>query len=152
MALDLRFPLAADLLIPHRPPMALIDFLLESNDNYGVATVDLHEKAVPLLGNTLHPAAYVEIAAQAYAAMRGYCILQQGLPLQPGFLVGINRFVVSNQVGPDDRLRIEVETVTEIDRFYVANARLFLEEGELVASGGFRVFSPPAADVQGRGV
>jgi 3-hydroxyacyl-[acyl-carrier-protein] dehydratase len=137
------FPIPAKLLIPHRPPMLLIDRLLASNGQSGEVESVVRENCSFLTDNKeLVPEALLEMTAQAYAAVRGWEVLRRGLPLPAGFLVGIGGFEFFSRAVLGDTLLIRVETLGELESFVVVGTEAF-RGGELLASGKIKVWSPP---------
>ena len=70
---DLTLPIDAELLVPHRRPVCMIDRLVEYRDESGVVEALIHSGNL-LVGEdgVLDRAAYMELIAQAYAAFKGY--------------------------------------------------------------------------------
>lgn len=134
-------PLPAQDLVPHRPPMLLIDRLLEGNEQGGVAETVIRPDHLFLQGGRLHPAALMEILAQSFAAVKGYTDRKQGKKPAEGFLVGVRNLKVyaSPQVG--DRLSVTINRAGETDEFTWAEGTV--QRGtELLAEGTVMVFVP----------
>ena len=135
-----RLPLAAEELIPHRLPMRLVERLLEIEGKDGVVEA-LVSADCPLACTTegLEDLAMIELLAQAYATVKGYCDLLEGKPVKQGFLVGIKTFtmLLSAQVG--DQLKIKVKTLAELDAFAVAEGEVW-RGPELLARGEIKVW------------
>lgn len=146
----LPLPQAAENLLPHRPPMMLIDRLISYNpDRSGSAEVELRADCV-LMNGTLNRVALVEMMAQTYAAIKGYEDLSQNKPVMEGFLVGIrkSRFPAPAQVG--DRLTIEVANIGTIDGFHMINAHV-RRDATVLAEGTLKLFVPgESAAAQGQ--
>jgi len=118
-----KFPLPMDVaaLIPHRPPLRLIDRLLEAGDQYGVVESIVHPENVLLdQDGVLDPVAMIELMAQSYAALKGYEDLMNDRPSKRGFLVGIRDFNVTGRALEGDRLRVRVETIGSTGGFALA--------------------------------
>ena len=80
-------------LIPHRPPMVLLDEILEQGPEHMRARmrVSNDKMFVDVAGN--FPAwAGIELMAQTIAAYGGFQARAQGLPVQVGFLLGTRRY------------------------------------------------------------
>jgi hypothetical protein len=77
---ELRLPVDAELLVPHRRPMRLIDSLVEYRDELGVVEAVISSEN-PLVGEEgmLDRASFVELIAQAYAAFKGYHDMLHGM-------------------------------------------------------------------------
>ena len=105
VSLDL--PMPAFMLVPHRPPLLLVDRLLEIAEESGV--VEAKMTGASLLADEsgrVDPLAAVELMAQACAAVKGYRDRQNGL-LTPGkgFLVGVRKFQVAGALSMGDLLK-----------------------------------------------
>ena len=137
----LTLPQAAENLLPHRPPMMLIDRLLTySEDRSGSAEVELRVDCV-LVDGTLNRVALVEMMAQTYAAIKGYEDILQDKPVLEGFLVWIRkaRFPVDAQVG--DLLTVDVANIGTMDGFHMIRASVRCGETTL-AEGTLKLWVP----------
>ena len=140
---DLSLPLSADRVIPHRPPMRLVDRLMACDPDAGAGTVEAlpGRKGLLMTGDgLLEPLALFEMIAQAYAAVKGYESLLKGLPVRGGYLVGIRRGHVEGRVSPGDRLIISVRTEKVLGEFSVAHGTA-ARAGRSVASAVIKVWS-----------
>ena len=119
--MELTLPIEAEELIPHRLPMRLINRLLEIDGKDGVvdALIDADCPMVSADG-ILEDAALVELLAQSYAAINGYCDRIENKPVKQGFLVGIKKVNRLQSVKAGDRLRIDIRTLFELDDFSIA--------------------------------
>jgi len=136
----MNLPIEADVLIPHRLPMRMVDRLLEIDGKNGVVEA-LVVADCPLVSaaGSLEDAALVELLAQAYATVKGYCDLLEDKPVKQGFLVGIKYIerLLSAQQG--DRLKININTLVELGDFAVAEGEVW-NGGELLARGEIKVW------------
>jgi predicted hotdog family 3-hydroxylacyl-ACP dehydratase len=88
--------------LPHRPPMLLIDEILEvAIDHRIVCRTTIHPGCVFARRGVVHPSAMIEFIAQACAILAGVTATAGGRPLQLGFLLGcrevafaVDRFAV----------------------------------------------------------
>lgn len=133
-------PIEAEGLIPHRLPMRMVDCLLEIDGKNGVVEA-LVAVDCPLVSTDgrLEDAALIELMAQAYAVIKGYCDLIEKKPVKQGFLVGIKKFdrLLSAHIG--DRLKININTLAELGDFAVAEGEVWRDE-ELLACGQIKVW------------
>ena len=142
---DLTLPLPAEAVIPHRPPMRLVDRLTECDPEAGNGTVEAVPAEESLLrtgGGRLDPLALFEMIAQAYAAVKGYESRLRGRPVRGGYLVGIRQGRVEGSASPGDRLVVSVETEKTLGDFSVARGTVACG-GLTVASAVIKVWSPP---------
>lgn len=129
-------------LLPHRPPMALIDRLLSCDGDGARAEATITAGHLFAAGDgTLDALALVEMFAQTYAAMQGFEDLRQGTPVKEGFLVGIRHLRVAGQARVGDRLEVVVRTVAAIDGFAVADGEV-RRAGEVLATGSLKLWIP----------
>jgi len=137
---ELRLPLAAEELIPHRLPMRLVDRLLEIDGKSGVVEARV-AAAGPLIDGRgrLEDIALTELLAQAYAAVKGYLDRLQEKPVRQGFLVGIKRLVKLQSVQANECLTIQIRTLGELDDFAVADGEIWRGQ-HLVAKGEIKVW------------
>lgn len=138
--MPITLPLEAEKLIPHRLPMRMVDRLLEIDGKNGVVET-LVAADCPLVATdgSLEDVALIELLAQAYAAVKGYCDLLDNNPEKQGFLVGVRNVhrLISAQSG--DHLMIHIKTLAEIDDFAVAQGEIWRGK-ELLAKGEIKVW------------
>jgi 3-hydroxyacyl-[acyl-carrier-protein] dehydratase len=140
MSTDLTLPMPAELLIPHRSPMRLVDALVSYADAAGV--VEARPGADCVLvddAGALDEVALVELMAQGYAVIKGYDDLVRGRAISKGFLVGMKKLRITGRAAAGHRLLVHVNTVGSFEGFAVAEARIE-HEGEIVASGTIKLW------------
>lgn len=148
---DLSFPVAAERLIPHRPPLRFVDRLVQCSDDSGVV-----EAVIPtdnLLVDEVRrvdPLVLVELMAQAYAAVKGYRDLMTGQPVRKGYLVGIKRLEVVSVPTVGERLAISVRTVASFGGFAVAEATV-IRKDRLIASANLKLWISEDLPSEGTG-
>ena len=143
--LSLSLPMPAERVIPHRPPMQLVDRLTACDPGSGSGTVETRVPGNGLFtaaGGRLDPTALFEMIAQAYAAVKGYGNLVRGLPVRGGYLVGIRAGRVRESAAAGDRLEIDVRTERSFGDFSVARGTV-ARAGREIASAVIKVWSPP---------
>lgn len=135
MNIDHTLPMPAEQLIPHRPPMRLIDSLV----SYSPTEAEI--EAVPAADSifvgedgVLAQAALVELLAQGYAAAKGYDDLMNRRPITEGYLVGVRKLELFGAARAGDKLRIRIRTVGSFEGFIVADG-VIERSGEMIASG-----------------
>ncbi len=107
---DIMFlPVDAAQLVPHKPPMLLIDRLLEVKERASLSEMTVREDMV-FVGEDgkLDDAAYAEVLSQAIAAQEGFRKLGSRDPQQEGFLLGIKNLEILGSARIGDTLRISV--------------------------------------------
>ena len=98
--------------LPHRPPMLLIDHIVEVTGAGAVCRATLHPDCVFAIDGLVHPSAMIEFAAQACAIYVGVTERRDGAPPRLGLLMACREIgfaVDSFAVG--DELTIAVTKV-----------------------------------------
>jgi predicted hotdog family 3-hydroxylacyl-ACP dehydratase len=136
----LALPMDAERLIPHRPPMRLVDRLLSFEDGGGLTESRLPAGSV-LAGEdgAVDPVALVELIAQSYATVKGYDDRVHGRPVAEGFLVGIRKLRIPGKAFAGDRLLTSVKTVGTFEGFAVVEGAV-ARDGETIASGTMKLW------------
>ncbi|HSQ77343.1 MAG TPA: radical SAM protein [Nitrospirota bacterium] len=116
---DITFlPVDAAQLVPHKPPMLLIDRLLEVKERASLSEMTIREDMV-FVGEDgkLDDASYAEVISQAIAAQEGFRMLGSRNPQQEGFLLGIKDLEITGSARIGDTLRISVFKVAKFGDF-----------------------------------
>jgi predicted hotdog family 3-hydroxylacyl-ACP dehydratase len=142
MTTDLTLPMPVEALIPHEPPLRLIDRLLEVKDGYAITETFVRPENVLIdEDRSLDPVAMIELMAQSYAALKGYDDLINGRPKKKGFLVGIAEFRMIGRAIGGQRLRIRVERTGSTGGFALADGEV-RHRGKMVAAGTIKIWVP----------
>ncbi len=130
-------PLDAAALIPHRPPMLMID-LLESLTNEGAtASVMFDDTHMAVSHGQVLEAALVECIAQTAAAMEGMRHRTDTPAADretPGMLCSVTRFAVYRRPDAGEHLDITVQVQKRLGSMLLIDGRVSAA-GEPVASG-----------------
>ncbi len=140
MTADHSLPMAAERLIPHRPPMRLVERLIAFEDGAGQTEACFAENS--LLADddgALDPVALIELIAQSYATVKGYDDLVNGRPVMEGFLVGIRKLRITGKAFANERLLTTVKTVGTFEGFAVVEA-IVTRGGETIAAGSMKLW------------
>ena len=139
---DLTLPIDAELLVPHRRPVCMIDRLIEYKDESCIVEALVHSGNL-LVGEdgTLDPVAYMELIAQAFAAFKGYHDTLHEKPVKKGFLVVVKHMECKGEAFLGDLLKINVSTVSEVGGFAMAEGTVTRND-EVIASGGLTLWIP----------
>jgi 3-hydroxyacyl-[acyl-carrier-protein] dehydratase len=137
---SLTLPLPAKELIPHRPPMRLVDTLISWDGTTGEVEANPGADCI-LVGTegTLDAAALVELLAQGYATVKGYDDLLQGKEVSEGYLVGIRRFKAEGIARAGERLVVRIRTVGTFEGFAVADGEIECNSN-VIASGTVKLW------------
>lgn len=136
-------PCAADKLVPQRPPMLLIDQLVvrERRDNFSVVSAAVPQGGIFVeKGGRVLPEYFVELVAQAMAAVNGYDGLVDGEKTGRGFLVGIEDFHWLATAEPGEMLRVEMAKVFEFGPVTVMAGKVLNGADKLLASGEIKAW------------
>ena len=136
-------PLDAERLIPHRPPMRMIDELFEGGPGFGRARVRFGPDHMGVADGLVLEAALVECTAQTVAAVLGYAALQdsgenEGPAL--GMLTGVSDFTIHRRPKADSSLLIEVRELKKLGRMHLVSAEVSCD-GRIVAEGRLKIYA-----------
>jgi predicted hotdog family 3-hydroxylacyl-ACP dehydratase len=144
---DLSLPMPAAGLTLHRPPLLLVDRLVEFGEDAGLVETTIRQDNILLNGKgRLEDAAAVELIAQAYAVVKGYHNLIEGRPQRMGYLVGVRSAEIFDRPAVGDCLRISVRTTTDVGPFKAAKGEVS-RAGKVMAECGFKVWMPEEGDL-----
>jgi len=142
----IRYPLPfpAEIVIPHRPPMLLIDQLLERDREKGSA---LLKAIVPSNGPFIHnnrpiDEYFIELCAQATAVVNGYDEWLDDKKSTKGFLVGIEHFNFNlpKYLNKNEILYIEIEKKFKFANITVMLCKIYHNKQEII-NGNLKVWS-----------
>ena len=137
------WPLAE--LVPHRPPMLLLD-AVEGYDAASLAarlTIGPETEFLQAEGVPAHIG--LEYMAQACAAFAGAVARGSGAPPRLGFLLGARRFVMHRPwFRPGETLRVSVTLVYRDEAMGSFGGRIEIA-GEVAAEADLTVYEPPEA-------
>ncbi len=135
-----RLPARADGLIPHRPPMLMIEKLLELTERASRSEMTVTSDTIFLRDDgTLDEASYPEIISQAIATQEGFKNLRGGVSRQEGFLLGIKSMEVLGAAKVGDRLSISVFKVAKYGDFGIIKGEIYRGK-EMIARGEVKLW------------
>jgi 3-hydroxyacyl-[acyl-carrier-protein] dehydratase len=145
---DLQLPCPVEQFVPHRPPMLLVAWLLERQPGRALLEATVPEEGIWMVArDEILPEYYIELVAQAMAAVNGYDAIQEGSAPKSGMLVGVDHYCLEKQATPGETVWIEVEKTFEFgavkiirgvvrnDSRSLARVELKVWEGEVPGSG-----------------
>jgi predicted hotdog family 3-hydroxylacyl-ACP dehydratase len=126
----MELPLDAEMLIPHRKPMRLIDHLNASDGKSGSASARFAADCPFVIDRkgTIERLALLELIAQTYAASKGYEDLEDGIDFSQGYLVGISNAVCYGDAYARQDLLIKVGSEEAFDQFHLATGEVWHDE------------------------
>lgn len=134
--------------IPHKPPMLLIDRLLEVNERASVSETTLRPDMIFVDENgLLDAAAYPEIISQAVAAQEGFRRCGGRNPMAEGLLLGIKELEVFGAAIVGDTLRIVLNKKTKFGDFGIITGEVYNSD-KLIVRGEIKVWQSAAGVVQ----
>lgn len=126
--------------IPHKPPMLLIDRLLEVTERASVSEMTLRNDMIFVDENGhLDEASYPEIISQAVAAQEGFRRFGSRNPMIEGMLLGIKDLEISGAANVGDTLRIVLNKKTKFGDFGIIAGEVY-NVGKLIARGEIKVW------------
>nr|WP_320050710.1 hypothetical protein [uncultured Desulfuromonas sp.] len=136
----LSLPMAAQKLLPHRPPMLLVDALVAFSPGCGTVISEVRAEDLFVRDDgTLEPVAFIELIAQGYAAVKGYEDTLNDVAVREGFLVGGRQVKLLAKARVGDRLAIDIETSGHLEGFCVVDGVVRREE-EILAEGSIKLW------------
>jgi radical SAM protein with 4Fe4S-binding SPASM domain len=136
-------PCAAGPLVPHAPPMRMVDELLEIGERSAVTryTVPADSPFADGSGRLAGEAA-LEIIAQAAAALNGYRNRQGGGDGRPeGLLLGCRELRVEGEIRAGDRIEVRLRKLARLGPFGIVSAEVH-GRGTRLASGEIKLWHP----------
>ncbi len=139
---DPELPCPANELVPQRPPMLLVDRLVarDRENNFSAAEALVPGDGIFIEQGGVLPEYFIELVAQAMAAVNGYDALVDGVESGRGFLVGIDDFIWQGTAAPGELLRIEMAKDFEFGPVTVMAGKVLNEAGMVLASGEIKAW------------
>ncbi len=126
-------------LMPHRPPMLLVDEVIERQGDEAKVSAVAPTGGIFCCGDRVRPEFAVEVIAQAMAAVDGYDAIMAGDGERSGFLVGIEDFSWAMDILPGDRLLIVLQKMFEFSQVAIMKGSIVRDE-VVVACGIVKVW------------
>ena len=126
----MELPLDAEMLIPHRKPMRLIDRLNAYDGKSGSASARFAADCPFVIDRKgrIERLALLELIAQTYAASKGYEDLVDDIDVSQGYLVGISNAVCYSDAYAGQDLLIKVESEEAFDKFHLAAGEVWHDD------------------------
>ncbi len=132
-------------LIPHRPPMILIDRLTACGEDRAEAVKTFCSGDYGVVDGAVPESLLIECLAQTTAAMQGYLARQRRLPPARGMLVGLDNFSFVAAAVVDQPLTLCVQVLNRVGPFCIIAGRV-QAGSQLLAEGQFKVFIQSGED------
>ena len=137
-----QLPMSAASLLPHKPPMQLIDSLDRREGEMAEASALLIKDGLCMDGDHILPEYYIELIAQTAAAASGYDALAAGGGIMEGMLVGIDDFKIQAVAVPGSPVSIHTERQFHFGPVSVIRGKI-LSGKKLIAEGVIKVWEKP---------
>lgn len=135
-------PYSIDALLPHQPPMILLDKVVAYDDTSLIASVAITESSLFLAGEGVPGHVGIEYMAQACGAYAGAQALDAGEPVKIGFLLGTRlcRVLVPwFRIG--DSLIVTASIIFRDEQMAAFGCRIEID-GRLAADAQLKVYQP----------
>ena len=128
-------------IMPHKPPMLLVNKLLHSEENQARAEIRISPDN-PFLDHcgNLHEAVFPELVAQTLALNTAYTRSLHNEVLASGFVVGFKSFKVYQTAKVFDFLTVSIEKTGQFENLTIIEGKIFYEDS-LIAEGEVRVWA-----------
>jgi len=135
-----KLPLQVDGIIPHKPPMRIIDTLDELAERSASCSA-LINKDMPFIeeDGSLDNVAYLEMIAQSIAALNGFRNMNESGPSPEGYLLGAKKLEIFGRAGKGDRLLIMVFKYARYGGFGIVKG-VVSKNNEIIARGEVKVW------------
>ena len=130
-------PVNAKQLIPHYPPMCMIDRIVDYDDKSNRSIIELTiDKNSPFTAHNkvLDTECFLEIIAQASAAQHGLDLQRRGAKKEKCFLVGATNFNIYSQAYVGDKLTVIIKCDTEIASVSSLFGKIFKGKEEIASA------------------
>jgi len=136
----MKLPAAVESMVPHRPPMRLADRILSVGERVAVVETVLQPDNMFLNDDgTLDPAAYLEVIAQAAAAMNGFRTTVRESQPPEGYLLGARQLETLGAAHVGDTLTTRVFKATRFGDFGIIEGQVYRGD-TLLAKGEIKVW------------
>jgi predicted hotdog family 3-hydroxylacyl-ACP dehydratase len=128
-------PMPAEPLMPHRPPMRLVDSLVSRDADGGVTESRFQPDSVMADEHgVVDDVALAELIAQSHAAVTGHLARLCGSPARQGWLAAIRDLRITGRARVGDLLVTRVRTIAALDGLTVVEGMVACS-GENIARG-----------------
>ena len=133
-------PVDAVKVVPHQPPMLLIDKLIEIKERSSVSEMEISDDMI-FIGEKgiLDRESYAEIISQAIAAQDGFKHFGNNRTRSEGLLLGIKNLEVFGDARVGDKLSIHVYKVAKYGDFGIIQGEVF-KGNDVIARGEIKLW------------
>jgi predicted hotdog family 3-hydroxylacyl-ACP dehydratase len=124
-------------LIPHRPPMVMIDRLTYANENSAGGMLFIKESNVFCHDGHLQEAGLIEFIGQTAAAYAGYFQLSANKEIKPGFISAIKNLVINSLPELYTEILSEIKIENELLGYTLITGKV-IQNNSVIAEGEVR--------------
>ncbi|MFO7370852.1 MAG: pseudouridylate synthase [Bacteroidales bacterium] len=129
-------------LIPQRPPMQMIDRLLDADERSAKGCLFVKESNLFCDNGILSESALVEFIAQTAAAYTGYRNKINNNSVSEGYIGAVKNLVISSRPLVNTEITSEIVVENEIVGFTIIIGKVF-DQGQVIAECEMRILSRP---------
>ncbi len=126
-------PMTAEQLLPHRPPMLLVESLIEKLGDSAKAVTTMPKQGICYDPEYQFPEFFIEIIAQAMGMANGYEALCSGEEMIGGMIVGIDSARFFGTAPPGATLSINIEKTFEFGAIKIIHGEVLDGDSLLLA-------------------
>lgn len=136
----IHLPVDVSRLVPHKPPMLIVDKLIEVKERASVSEMKISEDTIFIREDgKLDETSFPEIISQSIAAQNGFKNMGNRKSKSKGLLLGIKNSKILGNAQLGDKLRVCVYKAAKYGEFGIIKGEIFKEE-DLIASGEIKVW------------
>lgn len=135
----LDLPQYAHTLLPHKPPMLVVEALVQRRGELAVAQATLPTAGLFVTAGLILPEYFIELIAQTAALGNCYDALMRKIPTHDGMLVGVDAFSWPGQPRPGTPVYIETDIAFTFGAMKVVHGEIYAGR-ELLAAGDIKVW------------
>jgi radical SAM protein with 4Fe4S-binding SPASM domain len=133
-------PIAVERLIPQKPPMRVIDNLIKIGERTAEFNVTISNDMLFVREDgTLEESVYLEMVAQAAAALTGFKNLGVNGKVVDGLLLGAKKFDILGKAHIGERLTISIFKYARFGDFAIIRGQVSLNE-DIIAQGEIKIW------------
>ncbi|AKL98323.1 hypothetical protein [Endomicrobium proavitum] len=124
----------------HKAPMLLVDKILEESESRGQTKFFIKPDNIFVDENNFFSrAAFIEIAAQSFAAIDLYQKNKKNKESAKGFLVSVRDFSFYNDAKANEEIFCNLERIDSIEQMHIIKVEV-LKDRTVLAGGELRIF------------
>jgi predicted hotdog family 3-hydroxylacyl-ACP dehydratase len=128
--------------IPQRPPMVMIDTLLEASDTHAVTHLTVTADNIFTDNGSFSEPGLIENIAQTAAAQVGYQCARKQIPVPIGYIAAVKNLAVHRLPPEGAQITTSVRIVNQVLEVTLAEGEVMLA-GETICTCEMRIFIKP---------